>query len=126
MTFNTFLSDTLKTNLVADTYFTDGNLCFKNSTDATLVSLGICMGHIRAIEAGAGNYSLSKISPNPVISDRLKIEYSMPFKVPVTLSISEVNGKEIAVYHFNDLSAGRNEIELPIEKLDNGIYFVKI
>lgn len=122
---NTYLSDTLITNVWIETDFPENYNCYKYSQNEKNVVFNVCTENIRCIETGQADYAFEKISPNPINGDKVHIVYSMPFKAPAKITFYNSNGQIKKVLDFISLPVGKNELELNIGDFDNGLYFVE-
>lgn len=72
----------------------------------------------------AGGYMLLESIPNPVNSVAT-ISYLMPVSANVKITLTDAQGREIALLANNYVSAGSHDIEININELNlsNGVYF---
>jgi hypothetical protein len=70
-------------------------------------------------------FSLEQNYPNPV-SRETTISYSLNAEVPVSLTLYNIEGKEVIRLVDESKPAGRHVVVLNAEKLSNGIYFYKL
>jgi hypothetical protein len=70
--------------------------------------------------------SSMKILQNPVC--RKKMEVMLAINSPNNFSIELFNtlGQKVKVYNLGNLTTGRNRIQLPIDQISNGIYFLRL
>ena len=68
---------------------------------------------------------LSRIWPNPV-SPSATIRYSVPQASPVTLTLYDVQGREVATLVDTHLEPGGYTCALRADDLSNGVYFLRL
>jgi len=91
--------------------------------------LGACIPNYR-IEENAGNINDENvsdlvISPNPVYNSST-ISFSLEQSQNVSLQVFDVNGKLVSILSNEELAAGEHQIEFNAEKINAGIYFLKV
>ena len=62
--------------------------------------------------------------PNPNNGDVMMLEYDFLDDSPVHLDVYDVSGKKVA--GLSDLAGGENRIRLHLNKLENGLYLVRV
>jgi len=65
------------------------------------------------------------VYPNPA-KDQLNIFYSLNDKVPVTIIVTDINGKEISREDGINSSKGANRKTIELSSLTNGTYILRI
>jgi hypothetical protein len=68
---------------------------------------------------------LSRIWPNPV-SPSATIRYSVPQASPVTLTLYDVQGREVATLVDTHLEPGGYTCAIRADDLSNGVYFLRL
>jgi len=66
-----------------------------------------------------------KVYPNPA-SDKILLSFSTHKTGKITISVVDLTGKEILQYQKNLILNGLQSFDLSLNKLENGLYFVKI
>ncbi len=79
---------------------------------------------VGTFDAGQANISCN-IYPNPAINQNTNICISAAIAQTVYITLNDMHGKTIS-YFNSAINAGQSKIELPIENLQAGIYFVRI
>jgi len=70
-------------------------------------------------------YELEQATPNPVINN-VKFTLFLPENDNIRLIIYDLLGNEKLISYHGDLKAGKNEIELDMKSIPQGIYFYQI
>jgi hypothetical protein len=65
------------------------------------------------------------VYPNPV-STISRVTFTLDMDQQVIVLVHDASGRQVAVVHDGLLSAGRNEIQLPVSQLANGAYTVTV
>ena len=66
------------------------------------------------------------VAPNPVV-DKLHIQFFLPKKSNVEITVIDISGKQVFQSKFSNLIIGLNEIDLPFKnKLSSGTYILKM
>ena len=65
------------------------------------------------------------INPNP-ISDRAYLSLDSKESGSVTYAVYNMMGEQITLKNDRVISSGQNKISLPVDELNNGMYFVKL
>lgn len=97
---------------------TDINMCKGTATISVIVSE--CTG----ISSGSLDDKNISVYPNPS-SDKLNLVIGVRKDTPVKIEISDASGRRI-VERQENFSATKNEVQLNVESLSKGIYFVKV
>ena len=107
--FSNTLCYTLRVSLSATNWRTDG------TTDGETTEMEI---PVIFENAGFGMY------PNPA-TDQLTLEVSMEADNDVQVAVSDASGR-VAISEHRSLSKGDNKMQLDLNQLSNGIYFVQV
>lgn len=70
-------------------------------------------------------YSLEQNYPNP-FNPATTIEFSIPKKTNVKITIFDIAGKEISVLYNDVLQAGTYKVDFSASNLSNGVYFYRL
>lgn len=65
-----------------------------------------------------------EVFPNPVKNDII-IEYSSSGKQKISFELFDMKGKVVQIYDQMVIPYGKNQINLPLDKVQNGIYILK-
>lgn len=98
--------------------------CFNIIRDEISVTVDGCVNEFSGV-ATDGNYAIEKIYPNPVSSD-FNIDYSIAIEAQTEINIINTNGNIAKEVFSGNLQAGNYSVYIPINELENGIYFIKI
>ena len=71
------------------------------------------------------NIAAMKLYPNPA-KNNVFVEFELTENSQVSVSIFDLSGKEVGAKVINNFSKGSNSIELPLDELLNGFYFVNM
>ena len=63
--------------------------------------------------------------PNPA-QNELNIEFVLDKKAPVTIQIIDISGRIVKEVMNENLSTGNNTININMNEVNNGFYFVRI
>lgn len=125
--FNIMLSDTAEFPIRITDYSTnDRALCTPIDTVPGKVTLDGCYINGRLISFGKTSFSLKGVSPNPLQSGNISIDYSIGFKVSTTVEIYNAQGERVALAVNETLEPGEYRLAIPIDALPNGNYFCRI
>jgi hypothetical protein len=80
---------------------------------------------IEVVVGTAKNYLLAQNYPNP-FNASTKIQFQVPEKTQVKLTLYDMLGKKIAVLTDNVFDAGTHEILVDASELNSGLYFYKL
>ena len=72
------------------------------------------------------NVSGFKAYPNPVIQDKVWIEFEAAHQDQVHAYIMNAGGKVVAVHDLGNLTTGNQRFELNMEHLASGVYFISL
>jgi len=86
----------------------------------------VCGMGLRPLSLSDFTNSASLISPNPVTSSGASIEFSIAFDSETVVRIIDTKGEIVAVLNNSKLNAGEHTLNIPVEKLANGVYFYEI
>jgi hypothetical protein len=81
--------------------------------------------HENLLEDGSKTVQGLKITPNKPFNGTLSIKFHAPEKGNVTISVSDVNGKEVANAQLKDFQ-GDYLGQVDIKKAGTGVYFVRV
>jgi hypothetical protein len=70
--------------------------------------------------------STMELLRNPVKGKRIQLLLTSNNPNDYDIGLFNVLGQEVTTFNLTSLSAGKNHINLPIEKIPNGIYFLKV
>ena len=71
------------------------------------------------------NIATMKLYPNPA-KNNVFVEFELTENSQVSVSVLDLSGKEVGTKVINNFSKGSNSIELPLDELLNGFYFVSM
>ena len=66
-----------------------------------------------------------RVSPNPA-SQQAKLAFSLPQAMPVMLTLTDANGKIVTQYPEQQLPAGEQQLQLPLNNLPAGLYWISV
>lgn len=67
----------------------------------------------------------SNIFPNPA-KDKLNVKFSLPYASSIKINIYDAVGKSLKAIEKTDYNKGEHILEIPIENLKSGLYFLQI
>ena len=97
----------------------EGNVDFTYQT-----SVELAYDELMAIDQTALNNEVS-VYPNPII-DHAQVDFTLVEQSQVSIDIYNLLGKKIITVYNGRMIAGAQSIQINIDNLDNGIYFVNI
>jgi hypothetical protein len=71
------------------------------------------------------NIAAMKLYPNPA-KNNLFVEFDLTENSQVSISIFDLNGKQVGSKVVNTFNKGSNSVELPLDEFLNGFYFVNM
>lgn len=80
---------------------------------------------VRSTSAFAMGFELKQNFPNPV-TEKATIEFTIPQRAKVDLSVYNILGEKVAVLVDQELNPGSYAADLNVDNLDNGVYFYTI
>jgi hypothetical protein len=104
----------------------DRSACVPVTTKPAAVTLDGCFINGRLISFSGSGFALKEISPNPIESGEIAIQYSIGFSVKTTIEIYNTLGEKIAIPVEQLLDAGDYRLSVPMNVLPNGNYFCRI
>lgn len=105
------------------------NDCFDfiDHTPATTALAEVCGQNMRDVVIGNTTFGLGVINPNPVGNNGATINYSVGFECPTSIKIYSVDGALVGeLVNEISLAAGEYSVNIPVEKLTNGVYFYEM
>lgn len=110
---------------------------FNYVTDFSVPGDGFYFDNFRVVDYGSdgsgivstGNvipakFELHQNYPNP-FNPATKIKFDLPENGPVSISVYDVTGKEVAVLYAGELKAGSYEVDYNAASLTSGVYFYR-
>ena len=102
---------------------------FPNYIDDVIQHLGTCDGVVTSTGDGNGSgpegFVLAQNFPNP-FNPATKIAFTLPTGTAVTLTVYDVNGRQIAVLINEFRDAGSHEVSFEGSNLPGGVYFYRL
>lgn len=80
---------------------------------------------VRSVKYTGPTPVLRAVYPNPVSGNAVNVDILMPESGSLNLQVIDATGK-IVISASHELSRGDNRLEIPVEKLTSGIYFLKV
>lgn len=125
--FKILMSDSATYTInITDTTTNDRFICTPIKTKPGKVSLDACFINGRLISFGSTAFSLKGVSPNPLQSGNIAIDYSIGFKVATTVEIYNSRGERVSLAVDETLEPGEYRLAIPSDALPNGNYFCRI
>ncbi|MFZ9760318.1 MAG: choice-of-anchor D domain-containing protein [Candidatus Kapaibacteriota bacterium] len=125
--FKILMSDSAEYTIdIKDPSTKDRSICTPIKTKPGKVTLDACFINGRLISFGSTAFSLKGVSPNPLQSGNVSIDYSIGFKVATTIEIYNSAGDRVALAVNETLEPGEYRLAIPSEALPNGNYFCRI
>ncbi len=125
--FKILLSDSASYTIdIVDATTKDRELCTPINTKPATVSLDACFINGRLISFSGSSFALKGITPNPVHSSDITIDYSIGFKANTMIEIYDAQGERVAIPVNESLEAGDYRLSIPMNALPNGNYFCRI
>jgi len=70
-------------------------------------------------------FALHQNFPNP-FNPRTTMSFSLPYRADVRIEVFDILGRLIVDYNFENLEAGRHEVEFEGENFPSGVYFYRL
>lgn len=84
------------------------------------------LSEVRVVVAGAGEFELSQVYPNPVsLSQDLHVNLYAGTAGELKLTLRDMAGRSLSEQHIA-VTSGMNELTLPIDKLATGSYMLEV
>lgn len=80
---------------------------------------------VRSVKYTGPTPVLRAVYPNPVSGNAINVDILMPENGPLNLQVIDATGR-IVIDASHELGRGDNRLEIPVEKLPAGIYFLKV
>jgi hypothetical protein len=104
-----------------------GNLCLAVTGTGTGIKLQpTCVYDLRLVAISGVEYSLSKISPNPVGTDGTEIEFSVGLEAWTEINVYNTLGELVAMPVASVLEPGNYTVTMPVTDLSSGSYLVRM
>ncbi len=87
------------------------------------VNVVVTTGTVGVFDSEDAGYALSNVFPTPS-NEVANLNYTIPVSGLVRISIADVNGSEVIELLNETVSAGTKSLEININNLSNGVYFV--
>lgn len=101
-------------------------LSFIDTQKVTITLNEICADKFRPILLSSSNYNLALVSPNPISSKGGILKFSIAFDDWVELNLYSITGELIYNFVSGNLQSGEYEVQLPIDLLQNGTYYIDL
>lgn len=125
--YNILMSDSAKFTIdITNATTKDRSACAPIVIKPGTVSLDACFVNGRLISFGSTAFSLKGVSPNPLQSGNVSIDYSIGFKVATIVEIYDSRGERVALAVNETLEPGEYRLSIPSDALQNGNYFCRI
>lgn len=85
-----------------------------------------CADDIRQIDFTDTKYKFARISPNPITSNILTINFAIGIASRTTITITNLSGKLIDIPLNTELSKGEYEININLNEIASGVYYIEI
>ncbi len=128
MTFDAYYpNSSLKHSLVNLEVFPVNNSCADIKPASAKINVKpACADDIRQIEFAGTKYKFARISPNPVTSDLLTVNFAIGIESRTTITLTNLSGEVIDVPLDLELSKGEYEMNINLNGIASGIYYVEI
>jgi hypothetical protein len=104
-----------------------GNLCLAVTGTGTGIKLQpTCVYDLRLVAISGVEYSLSKISPNPVGTDGTELEFSVGLEAWTEINVYNTLGELVAMPVASVLKPGNYTVTMPVTDLSSGSYLVRM
>ena len=128
--FSTFLPTDKDTTDVSPIYqetYASGNACIEIRHEQDTVELQpTCVYDLRWIATSGVQYSLSKITPNPVDGSGTEVEFSVGLEAYTEIGIYNTLGELVAKPVSGIIKPGEYSFTLPVKDLPSGAYHVRM
>lgn len=98
--------------------------CLEIITESVNINVVNCLGPLRSVEIGEGQYYLSNIMPNPV-KDIITLNVNLAFKGNVDIEIYNSLGELVKKMFLSDVPKGRTDLFVDVINLAVGTYYLK-
>ena len=82
--------------------------------------------HTTSVRAPVSGLSLAPIRPNPLASDRIRVDFTLPRAGDATVTLVDVRGRTVATLARGAHAAGAHAITAPLARVAPGLYFVTL
>lgn len=79
----------------------------------------------RFVKISATTFSMLEVSPHPATGDAITIRFGVGFDAPTSIRVYDALGNRIRTVLDGELTAGTYQLEVPLEDIGNGLYFVR-
>ncbi len=120
-TAKSFMSNTAVSEDAGKYWVVATNKCgFVKSAEVNVV---VTTGTVGVYDSEDAGYALSNVFPTPS-NEVANLNYTIPVSGLVRISIADVNGSEVIELLNETVSAGTKSLEINVNNLSNGVYFV--
>ena len=117
----------LELNFEHDLYPLDcPDCCVDFTADTYTTKLEACIGNLRQLELSNSQYGISRISPNPVVTGGLELEYSVAFGGDCEIEIINSYGEKVLNINQRDIRKGIHKLDIDVTDFNSGVYFVRM
>ncbi len=100
--------------------------CVDFTSDAYTTKLEACIGNLRQLELSDSQYGISRLSPNPVSTGDLDLEYSVAFSGDCDIEIFNSYGEKVLNIYQSGIEKGIHKLHIDVTEFNSGVYYVRM
>ncbi len=120
--FVVLLADTIHYPMGLNVQTPKLNPCVIPSSKSTEVTIDGCFINARLVKSTGVSYSLTSVTPNPVTSNDITINYSVGLGSQTRFELYNSIGEQVAILMDEYLSPGSYQANVPIGGIPSGVY----
>jgi len=82
--------------------------------------------HTTGVRTAVSGLALAPIRPNPLVSDRIRVDFTLPREGNATVTLVDVRGRAVATLARGTRAAGAHTVTAPLDQVAPGLYFVTL
>lgn len=102
------------------------SFCVDKLLTPGLIGSEVCAQPIRAIEAGAQDYQLYSINPNPISTNTFDLKFDVGLESHTKIEIVNATGAIVNIPVNQLMAGGKYAVSVNTENLGTGVYYVKM
>ena len=82
---------------------------------------------VAVVPSGSGDLAIGRVAPNPLIGGReVTVSFTLPKADAVTMEVLDATGRRLASHDLGQSVAGDHRVQLRMQDLAPGIYWVRV